>query len=298
MGGKGKRAGEGGQGRLGPHRAGVQKPRAPAAEAGEAQGGPPPRRGPAPTAGAPGPGEDDLPHDYDPLRSCLLVGEGNFSFARALVRLFQGNGENVLATAFDAEEVVKAKYEDACEILEECRDCDVTVRFGVDATKLQQTLKLPPRAAYGGGVRPPFRRIVFNFPHVGKGIKDEHFNIVENQKLMAGFFRNALPLLDEHGEIHVAVKLGKPYDLWNVRSVAHHATDGRLKLKTEFCFDAAWFPGYAHRRTIGFQEGFSKDANEEIEGRSHTMVFGLAGRAKTPGPQRKQPPGKARAKPR
>ena len=72
------------------------------------------------------------------------MGEGNFSFARALVRLFQGNGENVLATAFDAEEVVKAKYEDACEILEECRDCDVTVRFGVDATKLQQTLKLPP----------------------------------------------------------------------------------------------------------------------------------------------------------
>ena len=80
--------------------------------------------------------------------------------------------------------------------------------------------------------------------------------------------------------------------------MAHHATDGRLKLKTEFCFDAAWFPGYAHRRTIGFQEGFSKDANEEIEGRSHTMVFGLAGRAKTPGPKRKQPPGKARAKPR
>ena len=36
----------------------------------------------------------------------LLVGEGNFSFARALVRLFGGDGTRLVATAFDSEEAV------------------------------------------------------------------------------------------------------------------------------------------------------------------------------------------------
>ena len=41
----------------------------------------------------------------------LLVGEGNFSFARALLRLFGGQGSGIVATAFDPEATVLEKYD-------------------------------------------------------------------------------------------------------------------------------------------------------------------------------------------
>ena len=48
----------------------------------------------------------------------MLVGEGNFSFARALVR--RGLAPQALvATSFDAREAVCAKYADAEEIMAE-----------------------------------------------------------------------------------------------------------------------------------------------------------------------------------
>ena len=51
-----------------------------------------------------------LPHGYHEGQRILLVGEGNFSFARALARLFSGNGENVTATSYDSREMAAAKY--------------------------------------------------------------------------------------------------------------------------------------------------------------------------------------------
>lgn len=52
-----------------------------------------------------------LPLGYEPQQRILLVGEGNFSFARALVRLFGGLGATLVATAHDTEAVVKEKYD-------------------------------------------------------------------------------------------------------------------------------------------------------------------------------------------
>ena len=52
-----------------------------------------------------------LPLGYEPQQRILLVGEGNFSFARALVRLFGGLGATLVATTHDTEAVVKEKYD-------------------------------------------------------------------------------------------------------------------------------------------------------------------------------------------
>lgn len=52
-----------------------------------------------------------LPLGYDSSQRVLLVGEGNFSFARALLRLFGGQGSGVVATAFDTEAAVLEKYD-------------------------------------------------------------------------------------------------------------------------------------------------------------------------------------------
>ena len=77
----------------------------------------------------------------------LLIGEGNFSFARALVvdapgDLAQLPASNVTATAYDSEEECYAKYPDAEAIVTDLRERGVHVLFGVDATRLTVYLSL------------------------------------------------------------------------------------------------------------------------------------------------------------
>ncbi|KAI8340642.1 hypothetical protein BC941DRAFT_500231 [Chlamydoabsidia padenii] len=225
-------------------------------------------------------------HDYDRV---LLIGEGNFSFAVALVnQYYLGGAERLTATCFDSEQVLYDKYGDeAKENVELVRTMGGTVLFEVDGTKLDK-LKTINKQTYS--------KIIFNFPHAGKGIKDEQRNIESNQALLTDFFKAATPLLsiantgnnnnkkkkdtatldtknndhlhDERddkkvdGEIYVTLKTGKPYDEWKVKFVAKWT--GLLALKTNIPFRPSDYPGYRHRRTLGFKEGVSKDDNEEI----------------------------------
>jgi hypothetical protein len=48
---------------------------------------------------------------------------------------------------------------------------------------------------------------------------------------------------------------------------------GTLLQRTLLKFNHEEFPGYAHRRTLGFKEGMSKADNEEIAGLARTYVF-------------------------
>lgn len=101
----------------------------------------------------------------------LLVGEGNFSFARALVNLdlsqspFSSQAatrvipENITATSYDSEDDCYAKYPDAKDIVSELKGKGVEVMFNVDATKI---------SSKGIGKRKVYDRVVFNFPHAGK----------------------------------------------------------------------------------------------------------------------------------
>lgn len=93
----------------------------------------------------------------------LLIGEGDFSFARALVhnppvQLESFLAKNVTATAYDTEEECYAKYPDAKAIVEQLNDKGVEILFGVDATKLKKVGALKGRR---------WDRIVWNFPHAG-----------------------------------------------------------------------------------------------------------------------------------
>jgi len=218
----------------------------------------------------------EIPHEYKDFEKNLLVGEGNFSFSNALVKLFDGNGFNLHATAYDTEEVAIQKYEDAADVLEEVRASGATVRFGVDAGDLIGGLKLAKKIKKNGGKLEEedlFDRIVFNFPHVGLGIKDEAHNVRANQELLRRFFASAASLVKMGGHIHVALKTGKPYSLWNIVGIAHHVSQGTLLQRTLLKFNHEEFPGYAHRRTLGFKEGMSKADNEEIAGLARTYVF-------------------------
>ncbi|KAK0466329.1 uncharacterized protein EV420DRAFT_1261678 [Desarmillaria tabescens] len=121
----------------------------------------------------------------------LLIGEGNFSFARALIQdaplpLTHIPPGNITATAYDSEEECYSKYLDAQEIVALLRERGVEVHFGVDASKLDKIALLKGRR---------WDRICWNFPHAGKGITDQDRNILSNQVLVLNFLRAAASLL-------------------------------------------------------------------------------------------------------
>ncbi|KLO09267.1 hypothetical protein SCHPADRAFT_573956 [Schizopora paradoxa] len=114
----------------------------------------------------------------------LLIGEGNFSFALALFKhpaLEFLPGENVTATAYDSEEECYEKYPDAKEIVQKLRELKAEVLFRLDATKLESYKALKGRR---------WNKVVWNFPHAGKGITDQDRNILSNQLLLLGFLRS------------------------------------------------------------------------------------------------------------
>ncbi|PPQ69434.1 hypothetical protein CVT25_004825 [Psilocybe cyanescens] len=124
---------------------------------------------------------------FDPTDKILLIGEGNFSFARSLildapVQLQTLPPSNLTATAYDSEEECYSKYPEAEAIVSFLRSKEVEVIFGVDGTRLEKHSRLKGRK---------WDRIVFNFPHAGKGIADQDRNILSNQLLILGFLRSA-----------------------------------------------------------------------------------------------------------
>ncbi|KAI7896972.1 uncharacterized protein EV154DRAFT_541258 [Mucor mucedo] len=205
----------------------------------------------------------------------LLIGEGNFSFARSLAENYLEEGsENMVATCYDTEKVLYEKYGDeAKDNVELIREYGATVLFEVDATDFPKEVK-----------KNRYHKIIFNFPHAGSGIKDQDRNVVANQKLLNGFFDAATPMLTKaskgeipatksntrqaeeeivpDGEIHVTLKTCKPYNLWAVKGLVK--ANGVLAVKGTTPFYADDFPGYEHRRTLGYKEGLSKGANAEI----------------------------------
>ncbi|KAL7746964.1 hypothetical protein RI367_007676 [Sorochytrium milnesiophthora] len=196
----------------------------------------------------------------------LLVGEGNFSFAAALVGVL-GTGENIVATAYDSADVVHEKYPDAQALIDNfVQDFGGQVLYDCDGTQLAKYKALRGKV---------FDRIVFNFPHVGLGIKDQARNIVANQNLISEFFRSCTPFLRTRprGEIVVTIKTGEPYDSWNIKTLAKTA---KLVCKTSFAFSPADYPGYEHRRTLGFSPGTTKDDNAEIAKGARSYVFVVA----------------------
>lgn len=105
---------------------------------------------------------------FKPTDKILLIGEGNFSFARALIidppsSLEHVVPANVTATSYDSEEECFSKYPDAEAIVSTLKRCGAQVLFGIDATKLQKQPVLKGRR---------WDRIVWNFPHAGTRLMD------------------------------------------------------------------------------------------------------------------------------
>jgi 25S rRNA (uracil2634-N3)-methyltransferase len=154
----------------------------------------------------------------------LLVGEGDFSFALALVQKYKP--AQVIATCYDTEDELVRKYSDVRSTIRKLvtsheelnsedewqglsppgstsssdNDSDVKtgdaetntqcqVLYGIDAIKLS-TAHRKRLCKFG-----PFSKIGFNFPHTGGLSTDVNRQVRANQELLVGFFNAAKPHL-------------------------------------------------------------------------------------------------------
>jgi 25S rRNA (uracil2634-N3)-methyltransferase len=95
--------------------------------------------------------------------SILLIGEGNFSFARALIQSpaleLDLLPNNITATAYDSEQECYEKYPEARLIVSNLRSSGMEILFSVDGTCLEKNSSLKGRR---------WDRVVWNFPHAGE----------------------------------------------------------------------------------------------------------------------------------
>lgn len=233
----------------------------------------------------------------------LLVGEGDFSFARSLV--LEHGCANVTATSFDTEAEVKEKYPtfQAIETELAALTPPVPIHHAIDATKVNTYKQLRCKrddddiieddddVADGEEGKPKpdgYDIIAFQFPHTGGLSTDVNRQVRANQALLVSFFNACLdcptpkkriqllqsqanptlpqirPFLRMGGKIIVTLFEGDPYSLWNVRDLARHAG---LKVVESWRFDWGQYPGYAHVRTLGAIEGGGAWRGEDREAR-------------------------------
>lgn len=190
----------------------------------------------------------------------LLVGEGDFSFAKSLIE--EHACCDVTATCLDSQQELFQKYSPQAEQhVQYLEDEGQNVVYSVDATKLDQSKALKKH----GGL---FDVIMFNFPHVGGKSKDVNRQVRFNQELLVKFFGSAATLLSSSGTIVVTLFEGEPYTLWNIRDLARHS---QLEVQRSFKFLAEAYPGYSHARTLGNIEGGGGWKGEDRDARSYVF---------------------------
>lgn len=205
-------------------------------------------------------------------QTLLLVGEGDFSFARALIEENLILAENLVATSYDSKAIVIEKYPHVEETLKFLEDEGVIVEYEIDATNLVKSFKLKASGKRKHtSIFPSYKRldnIMFNFPHTGRGMKDQLRNIRDHQQLVDGYFKSCKEIYGlvnnslsndfagyntssdsaEQGQIILSLFEGEPYNSWNIKILGR---SNNLKVERSGKFDFARFPGYEHRRTDG-----------------------------------------------
>ncbi|XP_070551642.1 ferredoxin-fold anticodon-binding domain-containing protein 1-like [Ptychodera flava] len=173
---------------------------------------------------------------YTKSGKILMLGEGDFSFSKSLLR-YVNNPRDVIATTYETEETLQ-KHKNAAGNVDELQHKGVTVLYNVDATSLANSAGLK-------GLK--FMYIIFNFPHVGGKA-----SVGQNRKLLKAVFLSCADFLHHEGEIHITLCGGqggtpadKPQRQWgNSWQVVAMAAYAGLILSSTATFDPVNYPEY------------------------------------------------------
>lgn len=129
--------------------------------------------------------------ELEEVKKADLASKGDFSFALSLLSAPHCHpGHQVCATSYDSESTCLSKYPTtAPDNIASLRQRGCRVEFGIDAGSPEALLKLTAR------LTARWSKVVFNFPHVGQGHKDEGRNVLANQALLIRFLVAAAPCL-------------------------------------------------------------------------------------------------------
>lgn len=122
-------------------------------------------------------------------QSTLLVGEGDFSFARVVANW--KCCERLVASTWDGQMELNSVFESAGENVEAVKNNYGCVHYNIDATRLP----FGPNS---------FSRIIWNYPHV-KGKQ----NIKYNRELLAKFLLSTRNCLKPGGSVHITLCPGQ-----------------------------------------------------------------------------------------
>jgi len=167
----------------------------------------------------------------------LLLGEGDFSFARA----------TVAAGLLSTSKTVATSNNDPRNL----EHLGWLVSQGVQCHTDVDVFNSMPRG--------PFDLVMFNFPHTGEP------SIERNQLLLAVIFRRARAVLGERGRVAISLKQTWPYIEWGVEDRARE--EGfRLSCSYDFPAEELHKRGYTHATTddIPHSVGFLDAARTSI----------------------------------
>lgn len=201
----------------------------------------------------------------------LLVGEGDFTFARSIIEEAYILPENLIATSFDSLQQLQEKYPGVDDILASLKDYGVRVYHDIDAMNLVTSMKLNTSKSKN---KPLFKNkanldyIMFNFPHTGRGMKDVDRNIRDHQRLILNYFQSCKELFSlvnnevkndfggyeqtaKTGKIVISMFEGEPYISWGIKILGRSEN---YRLERSGKFDWNNFPLYHHKRTNGIRD--------------------------------------------
>ena len=189
---------------------------------------------------------------YQKGMSVLTVGDGDFTFSLAVARLVCGaSSGKVVATSYEDQSTLRNVYPDFTSTLKELEQYNNTeVCYKVDATCLNETLPNSLASENGGG---KYHRIIWNFPctAISKGQDGQNSAMEENKELVRNFVSNALPYLEDDGEIIMTHKTKPPFCQWGLEEVALQGNDcSKFEYKGRLVFDKCLLKPYTPRKAL------------------------------------------------
>jgi len=211
-------------------------------------------------------GENRFPV-YTRTQKILILGEADFSFTLAMMRVFKRSFSMIIGTSYMRKwgygkppasfnknpkkrqflnESVRKLDPTLDEIIERGGYC----RFGVDARNLEATLFNEEHVGKWAGKisKTLFDRVIFPFPRASLS----RFDRVDDTDLMRGTFRSAQKLLNPSGELHVIMHTARQgvaqFDRWMIRDLAE---EENLVWRAALPFDSKKMSAYNPKDVTG-----------------------------------------------